>query len=456
MKKLKFYLLLLLSPLMLMSGSCSNTPPDDDPIVPPVGTTDVIYVSPDGTGDGSAADKPSTIYKVISKLKPGYTLYLLGGQYEMTSSISPTVSGGAGAPIKFFAYQNEKPVLDFAKQTAKNYGIMLNVNYWYFKGIEICNNNGSGISVQGSYNTFEQCVFHHNAGVGLRIGFGHGAENDGSKAAYNKVINCDSYLNFDWQSSDVGGGADGYTCSLASGKGNEFIGCRAWRNSDDGWDLFECGFAVKVVNCWTWCNGITSDFVSIYNDKTGKTLTQVGDGNGFKMGGNHTTGGDGTCTRQSAGTHIYRNCIAFGCVGESGQGITQNAHKDGAIIENCLSFSNKENYRFWVESVNTGKTFLFRNCISFDNKGRGDRFIAASEYQNNSWNLNLTGSADDYISLSEEDAKAPRGTNGSLPTTFGRLKSNSQFNGVGVEIPAYANEGYNMDALTAKNLGPQY
>lgn len=421
-------------------------------------TTNIIYVSPTGGGNGSSIDAPTTIQQAFGSIQAGKTVYLRGGRYNMSASINlqPVNSGTANSVIKIFAYENEKPVLDFANQTTKDYGILLNANYWYFKGIEVCNNKGSGISVQGSYNIFEQCVFHHNAGVGHRIGFGHGSTNDGSKAAYNKMINCDSYLNFDWQSSDVGGGADGFTCSLASGRGNEYYGCRSWRNSDDGWDFFECGYAVKLVDCWTWSNGITADFTDVYKQKTGKTLTAVGDGNGFKMGGNHTTGGDGTCTRHSMGTHIFRNCISFGHIGTSGQGITQNAHEDGAVIENCLSFSNKENYRFWVESLNYGKKFIFKNCISFDNKGRGDRFIAASEYTKNSWNLALTGSANDFISLSENDAKADRSADGALPVNFGRMSQGSRFIGKGISIPAYTLEGFTMDTFNYTSLGPQY
>lgn len=443
--------------ILAVSCSCGETP---SPSPPSEVRKNIIYISPDGKGDGSSAEVPTTLRKALGQIKAGYTIYLKGGEYNLNSkiSIADTQSGMTGALVKFYAYENEKPVLDFnsISQGVFTQGISMDASYWHFKGIEICNAPGDGMKVKGSYNIFENCIFHHNSGSGLSIGQDHGATNDGTIAAYNKVINCDSYLNFDWHTSSTttpGTNADGFACKLASGRGNEFYGCRSWRNSDDGWDFYKCGYAVKVVNCWTWQNGSSyTDYVDMYQQKTGKTLTASlfsGDGNGFKAGGNNSTG-------ESYGTHIFRNCISFGHTGTSGQGITQNAHKDGAVFENCLSYANNENYRFWEESVNSGKKFTFKNCISFDNRGRGDKFVGASEYTNNSWNLGLTGSANDYVSLLEENAKSPRNSDGSLPSGFGRLTPTSQFVGKGVAIPAYSLEGFSMDAVTSLNLGPQY
>ena len=59
---------------------------------------------------------------------------------------------------------------------------------------------------------------------------------DLSLGARNKVINCDSYRNFDAVTD--GENADGFAAKDRVGPGNEFRGCRSWQNADDGWD---CG-----------------------------------------------------------------------------------------------------------------------------------------------------------------------------------------------------------------------
>ena len=99
---------------------------------------------------------------------------------------------------------------------------------------------------------------------------------DENLASFNRIINCDAYYN-----TDPGhGNADGFAVKISHGTGNYFYGCRAWRNSDDGWDQFikkEGGFPDDVTTtleyCWAFENGILEN----------GTLSK-GNGNGFKMG----------------------------------------------------------------------------------------------------------------------------------------------------------------------------
>jgi len=61
----------------------------------------------------------------------------------------------------------------------------------------------------------------------------------GGTAAYNDIIDCDAFRNFDFKTSGgAGGNADGFACKLTVGVGNRFIRCRSWENSDDGYDCF--------------------------------------------------------------------------------------------------------------------------------------------------------------------------------------------------------------------------
>jgi len=378
------------------------------------------FVSPTGNdaNPGSLVAPFATLNKAQSVATPGQIIYLRGGTYLLSSMIRITNSGTAGNPIQLLAYPGETPYFNFSSQPygANHRGILFptNANYWSVKGLEIGYAGDNGIKVEGSHHRFEQCVFHHNGDTGLQIGFGHDDVNPGGLlAAFVEVVNCDSYLNFDPDSN--GGDADGFAAKMHCGQGIVFTGCRAWENSDDGWDLFETDYSIVISNCWTWKSGVAQ-----------------GNGNGFKLGGNGT-GGD------SRGTHYAYNSVAFG---HKVNGFTQNSHKDGNVLINCLSFANgNSGYNYFMEgSLNSGKQNIFRNNVSIPRIGvNGGGFIADNNpvQESNTWNLAVTANASDYVSLLEAAAKAPRNPDGSLPSGFARLVNGSDLidKGVNVGIP---------------------
>jgi len=49
-------------------------------------------------------------------------------------------------------------------------------------------------------------------------------------------LNCDSYENYD--PGNLGENADGFATKFGLGTGNILRGCRAWNNSDDGYDCW--------------------------------------------------------------------------------------------------------------------------------------------------------------------------------------------------------------------------
>jgi hypothetical protein len=375
------------------------------------------FVSPTGSdaNPGTLALPFATVGKAASVAQPGHMIYVRGGTYYPTATIRITNSGAPGNRISLLAYPGERPYLNFTNQPygAANRGILFttNGNHWNVKGLEIGYAGDNGVKVEGSYIRFEECVFHHCGDTGLQIGFGHYDANPGGLlAAFIEVINCDSYLNFDKDSN--GGDADGFAAKMHCGQGIVFIGCRAWENSDDGWDLFETDYSVVISNCWTWKSGVGQ-----------------GNGNGFKLGGDGAGG-------QSKGTHSVYHSVAFG---HKVNGFTQNSHRDGLVIEHCLSFSNgTSGYNYFMEgTLNSGKTNIFRNNVSIPRSGvNTGGFIADNNpiQQNNSWNLAVTANAADYVSLAEAAAKAPRLPDGSLPTGFARLVAGSDLIDQGVNV----------------------
>ncbi len=391
-----------------------------------------FYVAPSGndTNPGTISQPFYTIAKAVAvAAAPGSTIYVRGGTYSYNTTVSLSQSGTSGAKINLWAYPGEKPVLDFSTQpyASSNRAFVLTGNYWYIKGLEICYAGDNGIKVEGSYNIIEACVLHHNGDSGIQLGFAHETVNpDGTLCAYNQIINCDSYLNFDFD--NMGSDADGFACKMHNGKGNVFKGCRAWRNSDDGWDLFETDWPVEIIDCWSWHNGDRTDFDAIYQQKMGKSMSSFqGNGNGIKLGGNGTGG-------NSKGTHVVKNCVVFDNYFKSKKGFDQNNHQGGTILYNCVAWNNGYNYMF--EETASNGTNEVKNCVSFAVNGSLDHEFASDfAQQNNSWNLSVTANAADFANLTEEAAKAPRQADGSLPNNnFARLVSGSDLINKGVNV----------------------
>ena len=298
--------------------------------------------------------------------------------------ITPTTvmldKSGTGVNLyKIWAYRQELPVLDFTGSPAGARGFLISGDYWHIKGLEIMNAQDNAIKIEGSYNIVEHCVFHHNQDSGLQIGLATESTNPlGIVAAYNQVINCDSYRNFD--AATNGANADGFACKLHAGKGNVFKGCRAWENADDGWDMFLTDYPVVIENSWTWHNGDRALF--------GNPSSWGGNGNGFKVGGgdNHAA-------------HILKNCIAFDHVygpGSGTKGFDQNHNFSGVTIYNSLAWDNAINFSFY-EAANDGTHHVLKNNVGFAPVTDNVHLSADTIQPNNSWTLPVTADLADFL-----------------------------------------------------------
>jgi len=425
----------------------------------------VYYIAPTGSDSGEGTfDSPwYNLQKANDAALPGDTIICRGGTYYpnmMKDGTKTTVRlytlASASKLITIKNYPGEFPIFNFKDQPKQLNirGIQLNGNYYHLFGLHITQAGDNAIKLEGNHNIVERCTFSYNDDGGIQLGFGHVfsdtwpgiSKNDGSYCCYNDIIDCDSYLNYDMDTN--GGDADGFACKMHNGIGNRFIRCRSWDNSDDGWDLYETDYSVKIIECWAWGEGRESNF-----GWTNDTGSFQGNGNGIKMGGNGTGG-------SSEGIHEAWNCVAFNC-NKTGsvKGFDQNSHNGGEILVNCLAFGC--GYDFMFEKSST-------NCQYYNNVCFGNIEIAGGLDSNNAmlstsdkaWKTNVVCGfgASDYVSLSEDDAKAPRGADGSLPTKFARLKSGSVLVDKGLpyylpyttEFPWLKQEIYG----TARDLGP--
>ena len=411
-----------------------------------------FYIAPDGndvTGDGTIEKPWFNLQYAVDKAEAGDEIICRGGIYKPTMkkdgqkyTVRISKSGTAEAPIVIRSYEDEKPVIDFEQQlrdqSVGDRGILLTGDYWWIFGLHITHAADNAIKLEGSYNRIERCEFSYNLDTGLQLGFahdfsqsGHGSSNDGSWCAYNDIIDCDSHHNCDYD-SNYGSDADGFACKMHNGKGNRFIRCRAWHNSDDAWDLFETDYSVIIAECWAWDSGKAADhqWVKDYITKSG-SMSFSGNGNGIKLGGNGTGG-------SSKGIHYVYNCIAFNNNStNSVKGFDCNNHKEGHVVIGCLGFNNGYDYMF-SSGGSDAKTKFYNNiCL-----GRQEIRVGADDYNaiatpmsKNGWSNHLvTGiGMDDFVSLDEEDALKPRSIDGSLPRRFGRLVADSKMVDAGSE-----------------------
>lgn len=422
------------------------------------------FISPTGSdaGDGSFEAPWYNLQKAVDAVVAGDSIVCRGGVYYPTmmksggeTTVRLAASGTAAKRLSIVAYAGEFPVLNFKNQPKKMgvRGMTITGDYWYLRGLHITEAGDNAIKLEGNHNRIERCTFSYNDDTGLQLGFGHdfsasgfGSNNDGSHCAYNDIVDCDSYLNCD--ADNYGSDADGFACKMHNGLMNRFIRCRSWDNADDGWDLYETDYPVYLLECWAWGSGRAENFTWV--DNTGSFQ---GNGNGIKMGGNGTGG-------SSKGKHVAYDCVAFNC-NKSGsvKGFDQNSHTDGVLLVNCLAFGCGYDFMFEKNSY---------QCEYYNNVCFGNIEIAAGSTNSNNAMLSGTTEAwsntvggftfNDYVSLTETDAKAPRGADGSLPTRFARLKNSSVLLDKGIDkpIPFSSEFPFLRQSIygTARDLGP--
>jgi pectate lyase-like protein len=403
------------------------------------------YVSTTGsdTNAGTMAAPFATLQKGANVAVAGDTVFIRGGTYAITTPVNSgagiqfTKSGTSDANrIRYWAYPGEVPVFDFTNMvistTGYTHGFVVTGSWLHFKGLDIghvpmntFSNNGVAVSTGGNC-IFEQLNMHHNSGNGIFIGKGTGG---------HLVLNCDAHDNYDATSSQgQGQNADGFGVHYQTAGATTIIrGCRAWWNSDDGYDLINQEVPVTVESSWAMGNGFA--MYGTFNPSSGN-------GNGFKMGSSAT-----------GVRHLVQNNVAWK---NKASGFYANHSSGGNTWYNNTSFMNGTQYNMLASPAGDPNTtitltgalaHIMRNNIGYPNRNAN---MTGVDTMFNSWDLNITPAATDFLSIADPSvtgtgvaiessgAIGPRPADGSMPAVdFLKLAAASRMidKGTNVGLP---------------------
>tara|TARA_R110002050_G_scaffold55296_1_gene124883 strand:- start:10880 stop:12565 length:1686 start_codon:yes stop_codon:yes gene_type:complete len=404
-----------------------------------------FYVAPNGSDSNNGTiDSPlETIQKAQELASSGDTVYIRGGEYMMRedqiaryNSIWAYVTELDKDGINYFSYQNEKPVFDYQniKPTDKRvFAFYITGDNIHIKGIDITgvqvtitqgNTQSECFEINGgSNNIIENVNMYDNMAIGVYI----------LRGSNNLILNCDAYRNYDSVSQNgTGGNVDGFGVHVRNGDvGNVLRGCRAWLNSDDGFDTINSGEPVLIDNCWAFYNGYSS------NDGTLTNITSRGDGNGFKIGG-YGKGGTSYYTILQRYAPIPRNTVQFSIAAKNKQsGFYANHHLEGNNWFNNSAFQNRRNYNMLnckeLNSQDFATDVPGWNHHLVNNLGFGASTAEIVEIdkprcilKNNYFDLSVTVNSSDFISTDESELASSRNADGSLPSiNFLKLEASS-------------------------------
>lgn len=439
-----------------------------------------IAVNGSDSNKGTIDSPFATLNKAQSLVEAGDTVFIRKGTYKITEDqimntrnsyacvFDMAKSGlSSNQRIYYWGYQDERPVFDLS--AVKPEGLRVSVfyvtgNYLHFKNFEVI---GTQVTIVG--HTQSEC-FSNRGGSnniyefltmrdGMAIGFYL------TQGSNNLVLNCDAYNNYDTVSDGGrGGNVDGFGGHTTSAyyTGNVFRGCRAWYNSDDGFDLINSQAAYVIDNCWAFYNGYQPG-----------TFNAAGDGTGFKAGGYGMS--NAPKAPEQTPQHKVINSLAYY---NKNKGFYANHHLGGIAWYNNTGYKNPSNYcmlnrKSATEAVDVpGYGHILRNNLSYAPRSSGKHIVDVDEsrcqFLNNSFlPLPVEITEADFISIDDTQLTLPRKADGSLPDiTFLKVKEQSPLfeSGMGYFVPWEEEVVENYDWLqeativatgkTARLVGP--
>lgn len=375
-----------------------------------------IWIAPTGSdgNSGTEASPLASLTTAINWASSGDIIMVKGGTYTPSALIDVYKSN-----LTIIAAPGAVPIFDainYATPGTYNDRVirLQGVSNVTIDGLRFTRGPDGGMQIIGACSNIaiRRCHFYANGrrsvseGQGLYVG---------GSSSNVKILRCDSYENYDALGTPAGSNADGFQIS-STGTGNGLYECRAWRNSDDGYDFFNTDQGggvtvapVEVVGCWAWENGILAG-----------GSDSLGDGNGFKLGGQNAGIGNGS------GGNVVSDCLAWA---NREIGFTDNSCTVANRLQNSTAYNNR---RINIEGGTPAHTI--RNCIAYVASESNVSISTTTNVTNNSWQL-LTVANGDFRSLTDTDAKGSRREDGALPvTSFLELAPSSRMVRAGLDV----------------------
>jgi parallel beta-helix repeat protein len=373
------------------------------------------FVATNGSDNnpGTISQPFATINKFNTVAGPGDTCFVRGGTYNLAAQNTFNKNGTANAWIVIRNYQNEVPVLDLTNTPDWNIALAIkNTSYVKVVGLQFTKAHTEYMApcyIENSSNIWiENCKAYFNQHTGFDVN-ATAASGVQSNITFK---NCDSYQNDDFVGATPHEDADGFQLTSKKYRNVVYDGCRSWNNADDGFDFyFADSSAATLTNCWSFKNG---------KDINGNAL---GNGNGFKLGGNFNDPRIGYVT----GGHKLSNCLAWG---NTLNGYDFNSGEIGQKIFNSVAYNNGQNFALGGLGAHNVK-----NSIDYVFALYSSSFGSNSSTTSNSWTLPVTVNNSDFVTLSDAGTTGARQANGDLPVLdFLKLAASSDLIDKGTNV----------------------
>jgi hypothetical protein len=428
-------------------------------LVAPSALSATWYISPTGSDNnsGTQASPLASIMRAQQLASSGDTVLINGGTYYPTNTnpkeqnVYVPVNLINKNGITYEAMPGTRPVFNFSQvnppglRTAAFWVTATGVTFQGFdivavqENITNSNNQSIGMAAWGCTScTWNQVNVHDADCVGFYLE---------EVSASNLWYRCDSYNNAGINSYSYGN-ADGFGCHpAAGGRGNVLRECRAWNDSDDGYDCIQASETVTFDHCWSYMNG-----------------NNGGNGNGFKVGGWGST--DQNAIPNPIPSHIVRFCLSAQNHGNGGFYANHQPAGPGAPTSwtNNTAFNNSgpdfdmlqrtpPNYATNAPQTDSndisGTNEVMHFNLAYQGTVTGDYNLTGSPLvTSNSWSESgITVSAADFVSTTASQMTNARAADGSLPViTFMHLTNGSDLVGLGCFIVPPAPTGLGATA----------
>ena len=322
------------------------------------------------------------------------------------------------------------------------------------------NSGGISAGVFGHLR-FENMTIYGNGGAGLWA------------RTYDSVymVNCDVYANCDsLDAGSPGGDGDGFVASARGGSNGDnsdttrvtyIEGCRAYWNSDDGFDIGTIKQLV-FINNWSFANG------RMNGDGTGLKLSYswMLDQNSRVVSNNITAYNQKEGDLSGAGmseTNLYDEVR-----GPRANYFNNFSYKDYCSYTHALGywhcdsiFFAKDVYRNNISyaPTNPSGTQAFFGCCDYGDPSpyvvASDNTFLIGELAAAVNNPAFTVTDDDFVSLDSAELRLPRKSSGALPDiTFSRLVGGSDMKSEGMDVGMSSTPDIGIDwAYLDSNLG---